>query len=162
MRNLFNASPCTAREAYHLETGKIPVHLTLISRRLMFWRHIISNDKESLLHKFYSIQKSCPVKNDWVSQIDKDKIEIGLSLTDDEISEMSKWKFKKILKKKVSSSALAYLNNIAETHSKSIPLIKTELKCEQYITDRRFSVALTVPDTKTVAVVARKINCNKI
>ena len=42
--------------------------------------------------------------------------------------------------KKIRDAALQYLNNIARTHSKSIALVKTELKCEDYITDTRFSV----------------------
>ena len=141
LRKLFNASLSTAKEAFHLETGKIPVAFTLVSRRLMFWRHIVSNDTSSLLFKFYNIQKSCRVKNDWVVQIEKDKNEIGLSLSDEDVATMSKWRFKKLLRQKIRDAALQHLNNQALAHSKSIALVKTELKCEDYITDTRFSVS---------------------
>ena len=52
---------------------------------------------------------------------------------------MSKWKLKKILKRQISLHALKYLNEIAKKHSKSMPLIKTKLKCEPYINDKRFT-----------------------
>ena len=90
--------------------------------------------------KFYKIQKDCPVKNDWVLQVQRDREEIDLGLTDSDFTTMSKWQFKKTLKKKVYAAAIKHLNNIAEDHSKSYPLIKSELKCEAYITDSRFKV----------------------
>ena len=52
---------------------------------------------------------------------------------------MSKTSFKKVLKQKVTKTALKYLNEVAATHSKSRRLMKDKLKCEEYILDRRFS-----------------------
>ena len=54
---------------------------------------------------------------------------------------MSKNKFKKVLKLYISKAALKYLNNIAESHSKSIKLKKKKLKCMDYLKDHRFSTA---------------------
>ena len=64
---------------------------------------------------------------------------INVTLTSD-FTTLSKSHFKKTLKKKVYAAAIKHLNNIAEDHSKSFPLIKSELKCEAYITDSRFKV----------------------
>lgn len=139
MRKLFNAHSKTAKEAFHLETGKLPVKFILINRRLMYWFHIISRDPNSLLYKFYSVQKSSPVRHDWVTQIDQDKELVNLCLTDEEVIKMTKRKFKRIVKQKVISAALLHLNSVAETHSKSKNLIKSELKCEKYIMDPRFN-----------------------
>jgi hypothetical protein len=140
MRKLFNANLNTAKEAFYLETGKLPIKFILINRRLMFWRHILNSNRNGLLFKFYTIQKASPVRNDWVTQIETDRKEIILSLSDEDVVGMSKWKFKRLVKNRVTSSALMYLNNIANTHSKSLPLTKNELKCEEYINDRRFTV----------------------
>ena len=82
----------------------------------------------------------CPVKNDWTLQIEKDKTDIDLSLTDEEVQSLSKGKFKKLLKEKINVAALNFLNAKAESHTKSLPLIKRQLKCENYIKDNRFSV----------------------
>ena len=54
---------------------------------------------------------------------------------------LSKNQFKKLLKKKISYASLSYLNSIAESHSKSQPLVKKEFKCSEYIRDKRFSVS---------------------
>ena len=100
----------------------------------MFLKHILNTDKHSLLYKFLQLQKLQPVKNDWVNQIvvvwkeinqiKSDKEIINLNLEDEEIEKMSKNQFKKLLKKKISYASLSYLNSIAESHSKSQPLVK--------------------------------------
>ena len=79
------------------------------------------------------------MNNDWIKQIVKDKNEIDWNVTDDEAEQMSKTSFKKVLKQKVTKTALKYLNEVAATHSKSRRLMKDKLKCEEYILDRRFS-----------------------
>ena len=56
-RRLFSAHSKTSKESFHLETGKIMLRHILINRRLMFWHHIINRKKDSLLYKFYKIQK---------------------------------------------------------------------------------------------------------
>ena len=40
----------------------------------------------------------------------------------------------------MTEASLKYLNLLAESHSKSARLTKSKLKCEDYITDKRFSV----------------------
>ena len=97
-------------------------------------------DKEGLLLKFYNLQKQCPVRNDWTLQIEKDKAEIDLLLSDNEVMVMSKRKFKNLVKEKIDTAALSYLNEKAAAHSKSRSLMKTKLKCENYIKDKRFTV----------------------
>ena len=44
------------------------------------------------------------------------------------------------LKEKIETAALNFLNDKTSSHSKSAPLMKTKLKCENYIKDRRFIV----------------------
>ena len=53
--------------------------------------------------------------------------------------ECQKINFKTLLKRKISSTSLSQLNEIAQKHSKSQNLVKTNLKCEPYICDNRFS-----------------------
>ena len=108
-------------------------------RRLMYLKHILNTDHDGLLYKFYKIQKDCSVKNDWIKQIDLDKAEINLNLTDEQILVLPKRKFKKFLRNKIYSAATIYLNSIAKKHSKSTPLVKSKLKCEKYINDKRFT-----------------------
>ena len=59
--------------------------------------------------------------------------------SDDEISKMSKDRFREIVSKAVEKKTLSYLNTIAIGHSKSEDLIKQKLVRESYFDDRRFS-----------------------
>ena len=82
----------------------------------MFFKHILNTKEQSLLHKFFTFQKASPVKHDWVNQIRLDMETVHLNLTDDEIREMSKNKYKSLIKKKISKASLNYLNSLAEKH----------------------------------------------
>ena len=112
-KNLFNSRNNVAKEIYYMESGKLPTKFVLLSRRLSFLRHIMNSDKNGLLFKFYKIQKDCPVKNDWVLQVQRDREEIDLGLTDSDFTTLSKWQ--------VYAAAMKHLNNIAKDHSKSYP-----------------------------------------
>ena len=66
----------------------------------------------TILFKFYTIQKSCPARrSDWVTEIRNDMNKIGLDITDTEAQDMSKTRFKAMLRRKVTSAALKYLND---------------------------------------------------
>ena len=101
MRKLFNASSKTPVEFLYMETGKIPIRYILKSRRLMFWYDIVNRDEKSLLHKFYKAQKIKTVKNDWIEQLEKDKIDLEIDLDDKTVKQYSKRKFKKYVKTKI-------------------------------------------------------------
>lgn len=69
LRKLFDAHSKVAKEALYIETGKIPIHIILKMRRLMYWWHLIHKDKNSMLYKVYKAQKDNPVKGDWVQSL---------------------------------------------------------------------------------------------
>ena len=57
-------------------------------------------DENELLYKFFLAQNVKPSKNEWVLQIHKDSEEIDLRLSELDIKNMSKNKFKKIVLEK--------------------------------------------------------------
>ena len=111
LRKLLNAHSKTAKEALYLETGKIPPKYIIIQRRLSFLKHILNSNNTGLLFKFYQAQKNSPVKNDWVTQIKKDKSDIGLFMSDENIAKMSKNKFKKLLKSHIMNALYILLHS---------------------------------------------------
>merc|ERR1712030_140585 len=100
LRNLLNAHSKTSTEALYIETGTVPLRFIIQCRRLMYWKHLISIDKNRLISKIYKSQKNLPTNGDWIYSLMKDKEEFGIINTDEEIRKMSKNKFKKINKKK--------------------------------------------------------------
>ena len=78
-------------------------------------------------------------KNDWAELVEQDKEDLEIDISDDEISQMKEHKFKTIVNIAVIKKALAYLNTIADSHSKSKILVKPNLDREKYFDDSRFS-----------------------
>ena len=67
------------------------------------------------------------------------KTKFDILETDNEISEMSKNKFKKIIKEKIEAHAIKYLNDIANINSKSKNIKNEKFQKMRYISDRRFT-----------------------
>ena len=74
-----------------------------------------------------------------MTQIEKDKIELDIDLNDEDIKRISKYKFKKYLKKKIQTAALAYLNKLKMKHKKSSELQSKEIKCSEYLKSKLFT-----------------------
>ena len=52
---------------------------------------------------------------------------------------MSKYRFKKLLKKKIKTATLKYLNGLKQKHIKVENFQSTDLKCSNYLMDKSFS-----------------------
>ena len=73
----------------------------------------------SQLFKFFTAQKLSPSVHDWVLQIKKVKSTLDICPTDEEIKEIKKDKFKKLVEHQVGKFAMNYLANIRKSHSKT-------------------------------------------
>ena len=71
----------------------------------MYHHHILRRPTNELISKFYHAQKLKPSKGDFVSLIENDKKMIGISLSNEEISKLSKYKYKKLVKKAILDEA---------------------------------------------------------
>ena len=111
IRQLVKGHSKTSLAFLYLECSILPIKFILISRRLMYLKHILSRNEHELIVKVYQRQKAKPVKDDWTLLIERDKATIGLTLTDSQIKEISDYQFKKLVKTKVRNSAFQYLLN---------------------------------------------------
>lgn len=109
LRQILESGKSTPVSILHLELGTIPIRFVIKSRRLMFLQYILKQDKDSLLHKFFSTQSNYPQRGDWVLQIIQDLNEVNLNLTFSEISEMSKYAFKSLVNKAIKQLAFNWL-----------------------------------------------------
>ena len=62
----------------------------------MYLHHILRRPDNELIKKFYNIQKLKVSKGDWAETIITDKTLINLQMSDNEIAQLSKYKFKNI------------------------------------------------------------------
>ena len=56
------------------------------------------------------------MKGDWFETVRKDKEEYDIKIDDDEITKMTKEKFKKLVEKAIKGKTIHYLNSIADSH----------------------------------------------
>ena len=56
-------------EFVYLETGAIPIKQIIMSRRLNYLQTILKRPQNEILRKVYEVQKTNPVKGDWVELI---------------------------------------------------------------------------------------------
>ena len=143
IRKLLNGHSKTAKEAFYLETGLIPIRFVCIKRRIIYLHHVLNRPESEIIRKVYEVQKNIPTKNDWFGVVKQNMEDLKINLSDKEISQMSKQKFKKIVNSAVEKAAIDHLNKIARSHSKSENLIKTSLKREEYFEDKRFTKSET-------------------
>ena len=78
-----------------LELGITSVKYILLKKRLMFLHHILISSDTSLIKLVFNEQLKSPLKNDYVTLINKDMKQIQLNLSFEDISTISKLKFKK-------------------------------------------------------------------
>ena len=123
MRKILNAHSKTACELLWIETGKIQIRYIISKKRLMFLLTILKRNSEQLLSKTYDAQKLRQTKGDWYLMVQKEKIKYDISETDEQISKISKYKFKKIVEKKVNKYAFESLKIKASSHSKSLEIL---------------------------------------
>ena len=141
LRKIVKGHSKTPKEAFFLETGLLPIKYVAIKRRLMYLHNILTKPKTELIRKVYEVQKQLFTTKDWFNLVKENRIELGISLTDYQISVMSKDRFKEIVNKAVNAGALEHLNKLAarSDNSKARHLVKSKLVREKYFEDKRFS-----------------------
>ena len=58
-------------------------------RKLMYLWHLIHTNNDELIKKVYTTQKLILTKGDWVESVEKDREELGIVETDEQISQMN-------------------------------------------------------------------------
>ena len=81
----------------------------------------------------YSAQKNKPIKDDWYLTVQKDKEDLRIVMNDDNIKQMKKEKYKKLIKEKVKIIAFENLMDIKSSHSKGKEANFQKLEKQKYI-----------------------------
>ena len=89
------------------------------------------------IRKVFDAQKRKPVLNDWVNIIKKDREDLNIILNESQIGSLKKYKFKSIVKEKISNIAFKYLMDIKE--SKLSNAVYKEFKIQKYLKSDKLS-----------------------
>ena len=108
---LMEVERTVGRAILRLELGVKPIKIKIMTRRILLLQSILKMEEGSLLLNMVVAQRRSPSKDDWILQVQKDMKSFNLSLSDQELVQMSKEKLKKILKMKEDALAFIELNN---------------------------------------------------
>ena len=139
IRGILNAHPKIPIEALYLETKSIPIRFIIASRRLMYMYTILQKNKEELVRKVYEAQKDDPIAGDFVDLVKNDKEMIGINMTETEITTVSKTKFKKLVKERISDAAFKYLLEVKQKHSKMKKISYKKFELSKYLSSPLFN-----------------------
>ena len=158
MRNLFNAEIGTPIESFFIETSTIPLRFILQGRRIMYLWTILRKSESELVKRVFLAMQEFPAKNgtDWASQVSQDLADCEIFYTQEEISKMSKFKFKQIVKKQITQKACEYLTELQMKHSKSLFLYQESTMKEYLSTDQ-----LTVAQKQLLFKLRSRVTPNK-
>ena len=132
LRRFLEAGKCTPKEMLYLETGTIPLRFLIIIRRLMYFHYLLNGDEDSLVNKVLKIQMMKPSKDDWINQVNDDLNSLDITLTPEEIENLSKDQFRKIVQEKIELKTLEYLNCQKAKHSKVLHIQHHSLQLQSY------------------------------
>ena len=104
--------------ALYLETSQIPLRYILASRRILYLHTILQRSKDDLIRRVYNAQKADPVKGDFCQLVEDDMRLVGMNLSEEEMTRITKYQMKSEVKKKVKSAAFAYLLTNKEIRTK--------------------------------------------
>ena len=145
-RRLLNVPASVPKEGIYLDTGKLSVRYIVKIRRMMYWWHLVNVKNSELIHKFYLAKKSNRSKGDWIYQLEQDKKDLKLDLSDTEIGCYSKDQFSRIVKQKTEEFAARQLEKVRDNHSKTENLKFEGFKPAKYF----FSKNLTTQEVQTL------------
>ena len=89
IRKLVKGHSKTAKEAFFLESGLLPIKFICMKRRLMYLHTLLTRSESEITRRFYDVQKKIHTKDDWYGRVMTERKELMIPQTDDQISKMS-------------------------------------------------------------------------
>ena len=152
LKRILQTSSSTPNCAVFLELGVEPVRFLIQGKILLFLHHILTRKENELIFQVYKAQKSQPIENDFSEIVRKDMADLDInSYTDKDIASMSKFKWKKIVKSSIKTTALKYLLEESNGKSKMENLTYDCLQLQEYLKSSTMS--------KTRKLLALKLRC---
>ena len=131
MRNVLNTPKGCPTTQLYLELGQIPARFEIQKMRLLYLKYILNEEEDSLLRKFFMLQLEKSSKGDWAWTCVEDLRALNITESFDEIKNMTKIKFSRILKSRTRQNALKYL--IEKRKSKGKEIIYSEISMAEYM-----------------------------
>ena len=130
---LFEVNRTVPHEMLYLELGIEPLSFIVMRRRINYLQHILKQDENRMIHSFLITQMERPKKNDWIVTVKGNLEYLDIMLTFEDIKNMSKPAFKKLVKLKTRQKAFEHLQKLKSCHSKVAHIPYEKLSMQSYL-----------------------------
>ena len=79
------------------------------AQHLQFLHYLLKQEEETMLSKVFRLLHTDSRKGDFVDLSNRDKTELEIFMTNDEIEAMSRWQWQKLVKQKTKHVAFTFL-----------------------------------------------------
>ena len=118
LRTIVGAHAKAPTEQLYLETSSLTLSQIISSQRMIYLQTTIQRTEGELVRRVYEEMKADPVSNDWCELVANVFNEVGLSLSDDQIRQMSRVDYKTLVKGKIRDSAFIHFKEMQAGHKK--------------------------------------------
>ena len=87
-------------EAVYLELGIMPIRMIIKQRRLKYLYYLLKRKSNQMISHFFLAQSNNPSPGDWTETVKKDMEDVGIDLEKEDIKNMSKHSYEKLVKEK--------------------------------------------------------------
>ena len=123
----------TSNAFKYLELGVYPVRYEIMKRKILFLHYILQQEKSSMIYKVLQATRDNPTKNDFVKTCESYLSQLKINMTFEELSQMSKWSVKKLVKDKTQEAGFSYLLNEKNKQSKISHIQYSDLALQDYM-----------------------------
>ena len=146
LQEVSECSRSVPHELYYLEFGVLPISYIIKIRKQMFLHHILHQEEQSLLYRFFMAQLNSPTKGDWATEVLQDTKYLDLNLDLEDIKNMPKSSFRRIVETKTTQKALEYLlekqGSRNSEHAKGKLLSYDELKMAEFLSPSQVDISI--------------------
>ena len=122
----------TSNTMKYLELGLYPIRFELMKRKIIFLQYILQQEKSSMIYQVLKATLDNPIKNDFVNTCKEYLENLDISLSFQEIENMSQWSFKNLVKAKTEAAGFKYLLSQKEKQTKVLHIEYCELRIQEY------------------------------
>ena len=127
MRKLLDTKKGCPISQMYLELGHSPARFHIFKMRSLLLKYILNQEETSMIFNFFELQLEKPVRGDWVSTCLQNLKDLDISLSLNDIKEMSLYRYTELLRIKCKESALKYLLKKRGTKGSKIKYSKLEM-----------------------------------
>ena len=134
LKKILGGARSTSNAFTYLELGVLPISCEIHKRQLSFLHHILNLEDGDPVKEMYNNMKELPGESNWYNCVAQLMETYKISMTEEEIKNLSKEAFKSVVKKAIIETTFAELCEQCCSKKKTCNLTYRKLKLQDYLT----------------------------